>query len=146
MTCTREEMASALISLGYKVDSSWFTNLRDETTASVLINTDGSYHDYGTGEHGDLINVLMEYHKYKDDFPAAKAEAHRLLGLEVKVDFTKFDKSSGEVDDSPLPEHFMVPHRIDRKNNFQSYLKELKQLFLGEYDGSNYYLLIGQKF
>jgi DNA primase len=135
MTCTREEMASALISLGYKVDSSWFTNLRDETTASVLINTDGSYHDYGTGEHGDLINVLMEYHKYKDDFPAAKAEAHRLLGLEVKVDFTKFDKSSGEVDDSPLPEHFMVPHRIDRKNNFQSYLKELKQLFLGEYDG-----------
>ena len=136
MTMTREEMASALISLGYEVDRNWFTNFRKEATASVVINDDGSYHDYGTGEHGDLINLLMEYHDlFKNNFPAANAEAHRLVGLEIKVDFTKFDKSSGEIDDRPLPDDFMIPHRIDRKNNFQSYLKELKELFMGEYDG-----------
>lgn len=135
MTCSREEMASALISLGYKVDRNWFTNLRDENTASVFINKDGTYHDYGNGDHGDLIKVLMDNHKNFKNFIDAKKEAHRLLGIEIKIDFTKFDKSSGETDDRPLPDDFMIPHRIDRKNNFQSYLKELKQLFLGEYDG-----------
>lgn len=134
MICTREQMTSALISLGYKVNKSWFTNFRGEKTASVKINTDGSYHDFGTGEHGDLIEVLLKYKNYKN-FPEANTEAHRLLGLELKIDFTEFDKTSGEVIDSALPDDFMIPHRIDAKNYKQEYLAELKKLFLGKYKG-----------
>ncbi|MDD3468192.1 MAG: toprim domain-containing protein [Campylobacterales bacterium] len=34
-----------------------------------------------------------------------------------------------------MPDDFMIPHRIDAQNNRQVYLAELKQLFLGDYDG-----------
>lgn len=129
----REQMASALISLGYEINRSWQFKLRDEQTPSAKINADGRVHDFGSGFHGDLIDVLQEYHNM--DFKTAKDEADRLLGLEVQVDFTKFDSSNGEVDERPLPNDFMIPHRIDAQNNRQVYLAELKQLFLGDYDG-----------
>lgn len=129
----REQMASALISLGYEINRSWQFKLRDEQTPSAKINADGRVHDFGSGFHGDLIDVLQEYHNM--DFKIAKDEANRLLGLEVQVDFTKFDSSNGEVDERPLPNDFMIPHRIDAQNNRQVYLAELKQLFLGDYDG-----------
>ncbi|MDD3468191.1 MAG: hypothetical protein PHE67_13670 [Campylobacterales bacterium] len=85
----REQTASALISLGYEINRSWQFKLRDEQTPSAKINTDGRVHDFGSGFHGDLIDVLQEYHNM--DFKTAKDEANRLLGLEVQVDFTKFD-------------------------------------------------------
>lgn len=130
----RENMASALISLGYEVNRQWQFALRtEEKTPSAKINVDGRVHDFGSGFHGDLIDVLQEFHQM--DFISAKKEAVRLLGLKVEVNFTKFDSSTGELDERPLPDDFMVPHRIDVMNHKQGYLAELKQLFLGEYDG-----------
>ncbi|MFA6195269.1 MAG: toprim domain-containing protein [Sulfurimonas sp.] len=130
----RENMASALISLGYEVNRQWEFALRtEEKTPSAKINVDGRVHDYGSGFHGDLIDILQEYHRM--DFVSAKKEAARLLNLKVEVNFTQFDSSTGELDERPLPDDFMIPHRIDAKNNHQPYLLELKQLFLGEYDG-----------
>lgn len=129
----REKTASALMSLGYEINRQWQFALRDERTPSAKINVDGRVHDFGSGWHGDLIDILKEYHQ--KTFKEAKAEAERLLGMEIKIDFTKFDSSAGELDERPLPDSFMLPHRISRDHNKQAYLAELKQLFLGEYDG-----------
>ena len=133
MKTSRENMASALISLGYEVNRQWFFNLRDEKTPSAKINMDGSVHDFGSGWHGDLIQLLIEYKSM--EFKTAKNEAQRLLGEEISIDFTKFEKSSSEKKSGPLPEKFMVPHRIDARNSKQAYLHELKELFLGSYKG-----------
>ncbi len=135
METSRENMASALMSLGYEISRNWQFTLRDgERTPSAKIYEDGGVYDFGSGWNGDLISVLQEYKGFKR-FVDAKDEAERLLGQEIVVDFTKFDKSSSEKDDSPLPDHFMVPHRIDAKNNRQDYLVEVKNLFLGECEG-----------
>lgn len=135
MELSREQMASALMSLGYEISRQWQFKLRDEKTPSAKVNMDGSVHDFGSGWHGDLISLLQDFKSFKS-FKEAKAEAERLTGLEVKIDFTKFDKSSGEMNSDSLPDHFMFSHRVDRDHNKQAYLKELKQLFLGEYDGN----------
>ena len=132
MKTTRENMASALISLGYEVSRQWQFKLRDERTPSTKINMDGSVHDFGSGFHGDLIDILQEYQNM--DFKSAKEEAERLLGQEAKIDFTKFEKSTGKLDTRPLPDSFMIPHRVDAKNNRQKYLHELKLLFQGKYE------------
>lgn len=134
MKITREEMASVLTSLGYEISRSWQFKLRDEKTPSALINNDGSVHDYGNGWHGDLISLLQEYKGFRT-FGNAKEEAERLLGMEVEIDFTKFEKTVDKKSNSPLPDKFMISHRIDAKNNRQAYLHELKLLFQGEYDG-----------
>lgn len=130
----RETVASALMSLGYEIDRSWMFALRkDEKTASTKINTDGRVHDFGSGFHGDLGDILQEFH----GMPKAEAfkEMKRLLGEPVILDFSKFEKSVGELDERPLPDSFMLPHRVNRDHHKQAYLAELKQLFLGEYQG-----------
>ena len=103
MELSREQMASALMSLGYEISRQWQFKLRDEKTPSAKVNMDGSVHDFGSGWHGDLISLLQDFKSFKE----AKAEAERLTGLEVKIDFTKFDKSSGEMNSDSLPDHFM---------------------------------------
>lgn len=127
----REKVASALMSLGYQIDSHWTFSLRSERTPSCKINKDGRVHDFGSGFHGDLIDILKEYHH--KNFKEAKEIAAKLLGEEVKIDFTTFEKSEGEVDERPLPENFMVPYRIDAEHHKQAYLGELKRLFMSKY-------------
>lgn len=136
MKTSRENMAGALMSLGYEVSRQWQFKLRDEQTPSAKINMDGSVHDFGSGFHGDLIDILQEYRNM--DFKSAKQEAEKLLGQEIKFDFTKFEKTTDKINTKPLPDSFMVPHRIDAKNNRQAYLHELKELFLGKYDNEEY--------
>ena len=139
MELSREEMASALSSLGYEINRQWeFKLRRDEKTASAKINMNGSVHDFGSGWHGDLIALLQEYHSSNfRDFKAAKEEAERLSGIEVEIDFTKFEKNTVKKSEKPLPDSFMIPHRVDAKNNRQNYLHELKLLFQGEYENKN---------
>jgi len=134
MELSREQMASALMSLGYEVDRTWKLKLRDEKTPSALINMDGTVHDYGSGWHGDLISLLQEFHNSFKDFKTAKEEAERLSGVEVKIDFTKFEKETSKKSNRPLPDKFMIQHRVDAKHNRQLYLRELKLLFQGEYN------------
>jgi DNA primase len=130
----RETVASALMSLGYEIDRSWMFALRkDEKTASAKIYTDGRVHDFGSGFHGDLGDILQEFHEMSK--AEAFKEMKRLLGEPVILDFSKFEKSVGELDERPLPDSFMLPHRVDRDHHKQAYLAELKQLFLGEYQG-----------
>ncbi|WP_294963395.1 toprim domain-containing protein [Sulfurimonas sp.] len=135
LSFTREETASALVTLGYKVDRQWFINLRNEDTPSAKIYPNGVVHDYGDGFHGDLIKILRVYHGYGNDAYGAINNAKELVGKETNIDFTKFDTSSNKINNNPLPDDFMIPHRIDARNYRQAYLAELKQLFLGEYKG-----------
>lgn len=90
MKSTREEAASALISLGYRVSRSWHFAARDERTPSAYINHDGIIHDFGCGFHGDLADFLCEFKgmRQKD----ALDEARRLLGLPVQIDFSDYEK------------------------------------------------------
>ncbi|MGD9719305.1 MAG: toprim domain-containing protein [Sulfurimonadaceae bacterium] len=130
----REAVTSALMSLGYEIDRTWkFALRKGERTPSAVVNQDGRVHDFGSGFHGDLGDILQEFH----GMPKAEAfkEMKRLLGEPVTLDFSKFEKSVGELDERPLPDSFMLPHRVDRDHNRQAYLAELKQLFLGEYQG-----------
>jgi DNA primase len=130
----REAVTSALMSLGYEIDRTWkFALRKGERTPSAVVNQDGRVHDFGSGFHGDLGDILQEFH----GMPKAEAfkEMKRLLGEPVTLDFSKFEKSVGELDERPLPDSFMLPHRVERDHNRQAYLAELKQLFLGEYQG-----------
>jgi len=139
MEANREQIASALISLGYEINRQWQFKLRDEKTPSAIITgpsskyKEGMIHDFGSGWHGDLIEVLKEFHNMS--FKDAKVKSEELLGIKVDIDFTKFDKETTTKSDRPLPDHFMIPHRVDAQNNRQNYLHELKLLFQGDYKG-----------
>jgi len=134
MKASKEDIAGALMSLGYEIDRNWKFCLRDENTPSAVINNDGTIHDFGSGWHGDLISLLQEFEGW-NLFGYAKKEAQRLLGLEVEIDFKDFVKKEDEKDTRSLPDKFMVSHRIDARNNRQAYLHELKLLFQGCYNG-----------
>jgi len=60
---TRECIVSLLEQLGYAISTRDFKfRLRDEKTPSAIINKDGTIHDYGADFHGDIFNVLQEFH------------------------------------------------------------------------------------
>ena len=58
----RDDVVSILTNVGYEVDTRAFKFcLRDEKTASAVINLDNSIHDYGNGYHGDILDLLVKY-------------------------------------------------------------------------------------
>lgn len=59
-----EVVRDVLSSLGYEIIGNKFS-LRDERTKSVKIYNDGYYRDFGSGEHGDIFKILMDYHDMK---------------------------------------------------------------------------------
>lgn len=58
----RDDVVSILNSTGYSVETRTFKFcLRDEKTASAVINLDNSIHDYGSGYHGDILDLLVKH-------------------------------------------------------------------------------------
>ncbi len=56
----RNSVHIVLESVGYKVDAHYKFKMReDERTASAIINTDGTIHDFGSDFHGDIFDVLQ---------------------------------------------------------------------------------------
>jgi DNA primase len=122
----REQVASALMSLGYDVNRKWQFAARDERTASAFINANGTIHDFGSAFHGDLADFLQEYKGLSSAL--ALQEARRLLGLPVTLDFRDFDRNSGEKKTGSIPEYYLAGFANERKNNFKRYLELLKGL------------------
>ncbi len=59
----REDVVSVLSGFGYEISTrDYKLKLRDEKTASAVINQDCTIHDYGSDYHGDLFDLLQEFH------------------------------------------------------------------------------------
>lgn len=120
-------VATALESLGFSVvyhSGVLKTSIRNERTPSCIINDNGSLHDFGSGWHGDLAQLLVDFKGYK--ISDALKKAKELLNLPVKNDFHNFKDSKVLTIDEPINEKFIDNFLLERKQNFQEFSKLLK--------------------
>ena len=87
---SREAVASALSSCGYRINRAWKFCARDERTPSATVFVDGMIHDFGCSFHGDLADFLEQFKNMKKG--EALKEARRLLGLPITIDFSEYEK------------------------------------------------------
>lgn len=127
MESTREQTASALMSLGYRVSRSWHFAIRDERTPSAFINQNGHIHDFGSDWHGDFPSFLKEFRGFHNIGDAIR-EAQRLLGMEVSFDFADFEKGKQKKKEGFIDAKWIEQYRSHRKTHFDAYLKLLKAL------------------
>jgi len=58
----RDDVVSVLLRYGYEVSTKDYKfRLRDEKTASAIINQNGTIHDFGCHFHGDILDVLQQF-------------------------------------------------------------------------------------
>jgi len=80
----QETLAAAISAIGYAITKEG-RNLkfkrRDENTPSCQINSDGTWHDYGDGDHGDWAKLYIE--KNNCDFRTAVKEGLKRFGINV---------------------------------------------------------------
>ena len=126
MTTDRETLANALFSLGYQIQKYWMFKIRDERTASALINKDGSIHDFGGDFHGDLPSFLKEFHGMS--IREAIQEAKRLLNIPISYDFSEYEKKEQRVKQGFIDESYLKQYATHRKTHFQAYTKLLEGL------------------
>ena len=127
MESTRENTASALMSLGYKISRSWHFAIRDERTPSAFINQNGHIHDFGSDWHGDFPSFLKEFRGFHNIGDAIR-EAQRLLQLEIPFDFADFDKSEQKKKEGFIDGKWLGQYRSNRKTHFEAYSKLLRAL------------------
>jgi DNA primase len=112
----QENMADAVIKLGYCVGSDYKFARRDEATASCYINKDGTWHDYGSGTHGDWAALYME--KNRVSFREAVKEGLLIFSINVntgasnyqfmKPNFSGSQKKSVQYEtEEPLAESYV---------------------------------------
>jgi DNA primase len=126
LNADREQVASALMSLGHDVNRKWQFAARDERTASAYINANGTIHDFGSAFHGDLADFLQEYKGFSSSL--ALQEARRLLGLPITLDFKDFDRDNSEKKTGSIPEYYLAGFAGERRSNFKRYAQLLKGL------------------
>lgn len=127
MEATREQTATALMSLGYKINRNWLFSARGERTPSAYININGHIHDFGSGFHGDFPSFLKEYHNFNGIGEAIR-ESKRLLGMEINFDFSKFEKSVSVKKEGFIDEKSLLKYFENRKAYFSQYAKLLAGL------------------
>ncbi|PAF46232.1 hypothetical protein BKH46_08305 [Helicobacter sp. 12S02634-8] len=127
MKTDRESMAYALTLLGYQVKA-WKLRLREEKTPSAFINKDGFIHDFGSGFHGDLADVLCQYHNFSKG--EALKKARELLSLPIQADFLEqFEEKKEESRKNGfIDESYLAPFIANRKTHFEEYTRYLKAL------------------
>ena len=54
----RNNVTGILESAGYELDRQHRFRMREERTASAVVNIDGTVHDYGSDFYGDIFDVL----------------------------------------------------------------------------------------
>lgn len=125
LNADREQVASALMSLGYDVNRKWQFAAREERTASAYINANGTIHDYGSGWHGDLADFLREY---RADIINPLKEARRLLNLPTTLSFKDFARSDGDRKSGFISDDYIAKFADERKSCFERYVQLLKGL------------------
>jgi len=80
---SRDDVVGILNSVGYVVEVRTFAFcLRDEKTASAIVNTDNSIHDYGSGYHGDVLDVLVKHNHMR--LPDAIKLVANYIGISIE--------------------------------------------------------------
>jgi DNA primase len=121
----RENTASALIALGYRVNRSWhFAAREDERTPSAYINDNGTIHDFGSGFHGDFADFLCEFRNMRKG--DALREARRLLDLPIQIDFSSYEAPQ-QKKEGFIKEEWIKNFEKERKDNFPRFLELLNQ-------------------
>ncbi|RDU73039.1 hypothetical protein CQA57_05800 [Helicobacter anseris] len=75
----------------HKIGSRYFFALRDERTPSATINQNGSIHDFGSGFHGSVYDVLEISNKLPSGMSKGEAlkfvreELFSLIGVDLKI-------------------------------------------------------------
>ncbi|RDU65686.1 hypothetical protein CQA54_08650 [Helicobacter equorum] len=128
MRALREDVANALILLGYKVSRKWQLAIRDERTPSAFINNNGTIHDFGSGWHGDLADFLKDFHGFS--IGEAMREARKLLKQENHFDFSNFEKSYEATKKKEITETILERYLSNRKIYFKAYKKLLDKLLI----------------
>ncbi len=74
-------------SIGIDVTKDGYFKVRpDEKTPSCQINKDGSFHDYGSGEHfSDLVALLFDGFRAFDSLPETMEWVCQELGIDLEV-------------------------------------------------------------
>ena len=121
---SREAVACALLSCGYRINRAWKFCARDERTPSATIFNDGMIHDFGDGFHGDLADFLEQFKNMQKG--EALKEARRLLGLPITMNFSDYEKPI-EKKSGFISEEFITAFEVERKGNFNRYLVLLDQ-------------------
>lgn len=123
---------------GFKViknGSNYFFALRDERSASAQINKDGSIHDYGSGFHGSVYDVLLEIGKIPSNLSKAEALDYcreklgsiSLVSFENKKEpMIKQDFKKKPIDKQWYIQKFLNPSLLLSKD----YLNALKKTIL----------------
>lgn len=127
MKTTRESCAQALINLGYEVSRQWAFKLReDERTASAYVNKNGLIHDFGSGFHGDLVDVLVEFLRFSKRDALKKAK--ELLNLPTTTDFSQYLKRPESISKKTdfIDEQYLQKFYENRKTHFREYSRFLK--------------------
>jgi len=135
LATNKENVMSAIASLGYKVFRGGQFHWESKATPDMQINEDGTIHCWTSspfgnkkGNHGDLVDFLMIT---DSNFRSAKKEAHRLLGLPIPVIDAYADGGYGTIITKKksgfIPENFLVNFEGERKIYFNRYKQLLNQ-------------------
>ncbi len=133
---SKERLADVIGALGIDVTREFKFTLRDERTASCVINNDGTVHDFGDGSHHDFVNVIQ----IKDglDFKDAVMKAEEMLGIDDTGSVTRvfqtprltkeeIAKTQEKITD-PLDEEYVLYFRrqsFDKQARFREFVRKL---------------------
>lgn len=82
--CSKEGSISFLVNnIGIDVSRSGHFKVRpEENTPSCIINKDGSFHDFGSGEHySDMVSLLFDGYRAFDSLPETMQWICEELGI-----------------------------------------------------------------
>lgn len=128
----RDATIRLLEKYGFSIEkrgSKYFVSLRQERTSSALINENGSVHDFGSGFHGSIYDVLYE----SNSLPAGMSKAELL-------DYVR--EELGISDD--YKHHAIKPLASDRQKKKPIDLLWFKETFLRKdlLDDAGYFELL----
>jgi len=103
---SRDDVVGILNSVGYTVETRTFKFcLREERTPSAVVNKDCSIHDYGSGYHGDILDLLTKYNGM------SLSDAIRLVS-----DYVGFSSNSG-YSYTPRPKQKSIQYHKQELSN-----------------------------
>lgn len=132
----KERLADVISALGIEVTREYKFTLRDERTASCVINNDGTVHDFGDGSHLDFVNVIQTRDGL--DFKSAVTKAEEMLGIDdtgnatrtfqtPKLTKAEIAKTQEKLTD-PLDEEYVLYFRRQAFGNEERFREFVKKL------------------
>ena len=85
-TCSANSVVQILNSIDIEANREGLIKVREENSASCKINRDGSFHDYGSGEHySDIVSLLFDGYRAFDSLPQTMEWLCEELNINMEV-------------------------------------------------------------